>query len=262
MKVREISDKDTLHKYLIKDRVTAAYHLGDLDEQYFPFCRWWGAGNDDDELDAVILLYSGLRMPAVLALGNADGVDDILGNAAVKAELPGRFYAHVMNSHLAALNERYHVDDMTSMVRMGLYAEDYTRPERELNGVETVGHGDTAELMNLYRYYPDNFFEPYQLESGYYYGLREAGHLVSVAGIHVFSEQYDIAAIGNIVTHPDHRSKGYSSRCTSRLLRAILERVSTVALNVDKRNEAARTVYKRLGFHDHVKYVEGLVTRR
>ncbi len=262
MNVREISDKTTLHRYLITDPVVAAYHLGDLDDRYFPFCRWWGADGEDGELKSVILLYSGLRLPAVLALGDPEGVDQILESPAVQHELPGRFYAHVLNGHLASLQHHYNVDKMISMVRMGLRREDYTRPERELNGVETVSHSDTAELMSLYRYYPDNFFEPYQLETGYYYGLREAGRLVSVAGIHVYSEQYDIAAIGNIVTHPDHRCKGYSSRCTSRLLRSLLERVSLVALNVQRDNAAARTVYKRLGFHDHAKYVEGLVTRR
>ena len=83
------------------------------------------------------------------------------------------------------------------------------------------------------------------LESGYYYGHREAGELVSVAGIHVFSEQFDVAAIGNIVTHADFRSRGHSRRCTAALLRGLFGKVSLAALNVHTENEAAQTVYRR-----------------
>lgn len=270
-RVREITERDTLHAALIGDRIAAAYHLGDLDPRYFKYCRWWGRVDEgegaDGVPDAVALLYTGLRMPALLTIGHPDGVEDILDDPQVLRQLPDRFYAHVMSSHLAALQSRCHIDDLRNMVRMGLSRDDFVPPADDLSAVGPVSHGDTAELMALYQYYPDNFFEPYQLEMGYYFGSRapasgSAERLVSVAGIHVFSEQYDVACIGNIVTHPEHRRQGHSRRCTSRLLQALFEKVTLVALNVEKNNHAARSVYERLGFHDHVRYLEGLVTRR
>lgn len=262
MTIREITGQETLHPFLIQDRIAGAYFIGDLDPRYWPFCRWWGAEDDSGQLIAVVLLYTGLRMPAVLTLGDEMGVEAILADAAVQSELPARFYAHVMTPHLLALQERYHVDNMHQMLRMGLDKADFKPLEVAPCSVQGVSHRDTADLMDLYRYYPDNFFEPYQLESGYYFGVHINDHLVSVAGVHIFSEQYDIAAIGNIVTHPKHRAKGYSSCCTSFLLNKLFERVSLVALNVHKENAAAQRVYSRLGFHAHVRYLEGLVERR
>lgn len=261
-RVRRVTNKETLHGLLISDRVAAAYLLGDLDDNYFSFCRWWGAYTSDDVLESIVLLYTGLRLPAVLTFGDATGVEDILDEPSVRAELPSQFYAHVMNDHLAALQNHYDLGELRSMVRMGLSKSNFVHPEDDLSEIIDVGHEHTASLISLYRYYPDSFFEPYQLESGFYFGFQHAGELVSVAGTHIFSEDYDIAAIGNIVTHPDYRSRGHSRRCTTRLLESLFSKVTTAALNVERENAAAQRVYRRLGFSDHVRYLEGLIRQK
>lgn len=260
--IREIEDKELLYRFLITDPITAAYHLGDLDPNYFRFCRWWGALDTAGELEAVLLLYTGLRMPAVLTLGDPEALERVVESEAVQNALPGRFYVHLLPSHLAAIQTAFEVDRLRQMVRMGLKRDDFAPADGDLSQVHALGHADTADLMALYRFYPDNFFEPYQLESGFYFGVREAEHLVSVAGVHIFSEEFDLAAIGNIVTHPDHRCRGHSRRTTTVLLQALFDKVSLAALNVQRDNVAARRVYERLGFTEHVRYLEGPVKRR
>ena len=71
----------------------------------------------------------------------------------------------------------------------------------------SLGHKDTGEIMSLFqKYYPDNLFEPAQLESGLYCGIKnEEGKLASVAGIHLLNPEYKVAAIGNIVTDSNYR---------------------------------------------------------
>ena len=253
-------DKAALLRFLMRDRLAAAYPIGDLDPRFSDFCRWWGHSGTDGELDGILLLYTGLRSPVVLTLGSGDAVERLLAQAA--PELPTRFYAHVMGDHVGALEHGWAARRLRPMVRMGLSRSAFIAPSEDLRGVVPVTHQDTSELALLYRFYPDNFFEPYQLESGYYYGVREGGHLVSVAGVHVYSRAHDIAAIGNVVTHPEHRSKGHSRRCTARLCQALFETVSLVALNVDRENVAARRIYQRLGFTDHLEYLEGFVETR
>ena len=54
------------------------------------------------------------------------------------------------------------------------------------------------------------------LETGKYFGIRREGILVSVAGIHVYSPEYDVAALGNITTHPDFRGQGLGRKVTAR----------------------------------------------
>ena len=260
MYVREIREKELIHRFLSRDPIAGAYHLGDLDPAYYPHCRWWGALTDGGDLESVLLLYTGLRTPAVLTVGSPRAIEATLEQT--EAHLPAHFYGHLMADHVAVFQKRYDVTGLRPMVRMGLRRADFRRPDEDLSSVHPVTHAHTAGLVALYAYYPDNFFEPYQLEGGHYYGITVGDQLISVAGVHVFSADRGIAALGNIVTHPAHRSCGHSRRCTSRLLEDLFAHVPLVALNVQKDNAAAQRVYRRLGFVDHMEYQEGAVARR
>ncbi|MCK6574565.1 GNAT family N-acetyltransferase [Myxococcota bacterium] len=116
--------------------------------------------------------------------------------------------------------------------------------------------------MHLYRHYPDNFFDPAQLGTGLYFGVREEGELVSVAGVHVVSATYDVAVIGNIVTHSEHRGRGLATRCVARVLSALFGQVTHVALNVQATNVPALACYRRFGFTEQSKCLEGWVQVR
>lgn len=257
----EIADASSLSGFLSADRVRAAYAIGDLDPRFAPYARWFGAQRDQG-VEAVGLLYTGLRVPVLLTLGDPDAIDALLEDPQLTAVLPRRFFASMPREHLAGFQLRYHVDQLRHMERMALDWSDWSPPDEDYSDVLPVGHADTASLMALYRHYPDHFFEPYQLETGLYFGIRRGGELVSVAGVHVVSDEWDIAAVGNVVTHPDHRSQGLSRRCTARLLTALFERVTLVTLNVSRENDAARRVYQRLGFTERFKYLEGPVQPR
>jgi predicted GNAT family acetyltransferase len=100
------------------------------------------------------------------------------------------------------------------------------------------------------------------LDTGQYFGLRTDGRLVTAAGVHVYSEFYGIAAIGNVVTHPDHRNKGYGKLVTARLCQSLLEKVEHIGLNVKTDNIAALTCYRNLGFDTAASYAEFTIERR
>ena len=123
-------------------------------------------------------------------------------------------------------------------------------------------HRDTGAIMRLYHHYPDNFFEPALLDTGHYFGVRQNDELVSVAGIHVLSEKYDVAAIGNIVTHGEHRGKGLATHCVGRLLEALFPKVNHVTLNVREANESAIACYRKFGFTARYDFLEGWATSR
>ena len=146
------------------------------------------------------------------------------------------------------------------MSRMGLERSSYVQEVSD-DGVEALSHRDTAAIMKLYEHYPDNFFEPHHLGTGYYFGIRNGTELISVAGIHNLSERYNIAAIGNIVTHIEHRGHGLAYRCVRRLLTEIFQKVERVSLNVGQDNEAAIACYTKLGFGHHRAFIEGWASR-
>lgn len=252
---REVSDVAELRAALSRDPVAAAYQIADLDSEYSRFCRWFGAGPEGGELDAVVLLYTALSMPVVLTYGTQRGVEAIFDT--FHTDVPGRMLIHMQPDHLDGVHAHFHCEDLRPMLRMGMRREDFKRAHSSVE-VQALRVRDIGEIIDLYRFYPDNFFEPAQIESGHYYGVRRDGRLVSVAGIHVFSPEAKVACLGNIVTHPDYRGQGLSSACTCHLCGQLIDEGAEVfALNVARHNRSAVRVYRKLGFEGHTTYLQG-----
>ena len=255
MAVEKLTDREELRQFLIRDRLANAYLLGNLDPSYFQFCKWYGARDESGELKNLLLVYSGLSLPVVFTSGNGEGLQKFL--EASRDRIPDRFHYHVLEDQMAALEAVFDPPRAEAMIRMGLAREEFA-PRKSDERVERLGHRDTAAIMDLYQHYPDNFFEPYQLETGLYFGIRgETEELVSMAGVHVVSETHDIAVIGNLVTHSEHRGSGLATICTARLLEELFERVSLVALNVGRENAPAVKLYENFGFRSNNVFFEG-----
>jgi ribosomal protein S18 acetylase RimI-like enzyme len=127
----------------------------------------------------------------------------------------------------------------------------------------TLGCDDVNEIVEFYpRCYPGNWFDPRMLETGQYFGVRKEGCLISVAGIHVYSPEYKVAALGNIATTPSHRNKGYARQATAKTCQSLLNNVDHIGLNVKADNNTAISCYKKLGFDVVASYTEYMVQRR
>jgi len=108
---------------------------------------------------------------------------------------------------------------------------------------------DLEEVQQIYKdSYPGNWFDPRMLETKQYFGIRVENRLVSVGGVHVYSKQYRVAALGNIVTRLEYRGNGFGKRVTAQLCRSLFEDVDHIGLNVKADNEVAIKMYKKLGF--------------
>jgi cyclic pyranopterin phosphate synthase len=264
VRVREYGrdEVDQIRDYLVGDRLGHAYLLGDLDAPYAEHCKWYGLPATDGHLDGLVLLYNGLSMPAVLTAGSPEAIEALMGGA--RTHLPRRFYSHIRADHREAVETQYVPRAWTEMIRMGLHRADWRPSDSVPEGpeVEALSHRDTAAIMHLYRHYPDNFFDPAQLGTGLYFGVREHGELLSVAGVHVVSSAFDVAVIGNIVTHTEHRGRGLASRCVDQLLTSLFEQVGHVALNVQVTNEPAIACYRKFGFRERCRCLEGWVQAR
>ena len=138
----------------------------------------------------------------------------------------------------------------------------------DVGAVEPLGPDRLDELREFYRvaYAPrevgGTFFAPYMLETGCYVGIRERGRLVSVAGVHVYSPRYRVAALGNIVTRPESRGRGLARATTAGVLTLLRGRADNVGLNVKTDNAPAIRCYELLGFRPVCEYTEGIFTRR
>ena len=66
----------------------------------------------------------------------------------------------------------------------------------------------------------------------------------------------NVAPLGNIVTHPGYRSRGYAKSVTAQLCRSLSEHVNHIGLNVKANNAAAIALYHKLGFEITTPYYE------
>ena len=263
-----LRDKPTIERILRNDTYLNIYGIGDLDDFFWPYTTWYGSGMNGRH-DAVVLVYSGMETPTVLALARESTPTATLLQTIAPA-LPERFHAHLTVGLDVALRRTHELESFGLHYKMAL-----TRPEamRESASAVTSVRGpgeivalemrDIDEIRALYdESYPGNWFDPRMLETRRYYGVRDAGRLVSIAGIHVYSPRYRVAALGNITTLPAYRGRGFGTLVTAHLCRVLVDEGLAVGLNVKADNHAAIASYRKIGFEIVAPYEEFLVRRR
>jgi RimJ/RimL family protein N-acetyltransferase len=239
------------------------YALGDLDDFFWPHTTWF-ALRESGEIRQLALLYAdwAMRMPTLLALAEepASQMRDLLRT--LLPVLPRRFYAHLTQSVAHVLADGYRVRPHGTFHKMGLI--DPSRLAGLGSEAVPLSAANTQDLLALYAAaYPDNWFVPRMLETGFYFGIRRGGALVSVAGVHVYSPRYKVAALGNVATRPEASGQGLATAATARLCRELLRAgIEHIGLNVKADNCGALACYQKLGFERVADYGEYTVKSR
>jgi RimJ/RimL family protein N-acetyltransferase len=260
MRVRSVHDRDELAELLQRDQALHAYEIGDLDNSFWPYTSWYRHG------DSLALLYSRNNPPTLLVLGRAEETDRMseLVEGLIPL-LPRSFYAHLSAGLAAVLTKEYEAESYGPHLKMAL--TDVTQLELTQPAsppvTEPLSPAHLPELTALYAAsYPGSWFDQQMLETGQYVGVRRDGELLAVAGVHVWSPAYGVAALGNVTTHPSARGEGLARAAVGSLCRRLLHSVDHIGLNVRADNPAAIAVYTRLGFTPIGEYAEFLFTAR
>ena len=64
--------------------------------------------------------------------------------------------------------------------------------------------------------------------------------------------------MGNVLTQPEYRGRGYAEATTAAVTAKLLEFCDHVVLNVRSDNPPALNAYRRLGYAEHVRFEERL----
>ena len=248
MKAVCLHDKDMIETFLRGNVFVNIYSLGDLDDFFWPYTTWY-ALTDATGIRAIALMYTGGSLPCLHALADDDKAvytEELL--SCLIGILPRRFHAHLVSGSESILAERYHLRPFGRHDRMALtdksLLEDIDTSEAKGLSVSNLG-----EIISFFEQaYPGNFFEPRMLETEQYFGIRQSGALVSVAGVHACSACYRVAALGNIATHPDYRGRGYGRIAAARVCKSLLNEIDHIGLNVKTDNTSAIRCYEKLGF--------------
>jgi len=260
-----IEERGRIEAFLRKEPGLHVYGLADLDDAFWPNTRWYAA-SERGSLRAICLLFDGLEPPVLLAL--APRVDAALEGLVehITPNLPDALYVHYSPGLEAALDRGFRREVRERNLKM-LLREPARARAVDTAHVEPLGVGDLDELRAFYAPLREGAaeglyaLEAYMLESGSYFGVREAGVLVSAGGVHVWSERYGTAALGNIATRPDRRARGLARAVTARICAGLAGRVRHVGLNVAAGNAPALSCYQSVGFAPVAPYFEASLRR-
>lgn len=237
---------------LSTDRGWSGYALADLDPGYIEHCRWYALPDRDD---ALLLVFSPFQPAVFFALGDAQTLRPLI------SEIPSGAYSLSVRPDVADLlaESGFETCWRKRMLRMVLPVDDFAAHRSP--SVESLGPGDLAAVQALFAdgeasgEEPDFFFAD-MLRTGVYWGVREGGHLVAVAGTHLCSQTRRAAGVGNVYVRRDRRGSGLGRAVASAVTEDLLRReIETIVLNVEHSNQPARRVYERLGYRLHCEFV-------
>lgn len=251
--VRSTRDRELLHRFLVRDKIFAAYAIADMDDSEFDRTRW-GMAFEDDEPIALVMEYRGISPQPLFVMGDPDGVAGILRDV-IRTRIA---YLAAKPEVVPGVREHYQVEAPAPMVRMSVDAASFIPV---VGDAVRLDQGDTGHLNRLYDLGITAWLPAEVVAAGIYYGVRRGTRLISAAGTHVISPQYGIAAVGNVFTDREHRGQGLGRVVTSAVTSELLQSVDTVVLNVRADNPSALAVYRALGYRDASRFEERLVRR-
>lgn len=243
-----LHDKGEIEAFVRQDPLLHLFELGDLDEFFWPYTLWY-ARKAADTIQQLALLYTGLALPILLAnpAPPYDQMRELLHD--LLPLLPRRMSANLHPAHVDVFTTDYDIRPRGMHLRMGL--RDRSRLEvGDTSAVTVFTEADLPALEALYQEgLPDNLFSARMVQTGGYYGIRNGQAIVSVAGVHIYSARYKVAALGNVTTHPSVRRRGLSRTVCARLCQDLIQKgVEQIGLTVKADNAGAIALYTSLGF--------------
>jgi ribosomal protein S18 acetylase RimI-like enzyme len=254
LEVRATRDRELLREFLEQDRLFAAYAICDLDEREFPRTRW-GVALEGGRAVAVVLEYGGSSPQPLFVMGREEGIEAILDDVI----RPRSAYLAARTVSLPAVASAYRIEPGPPMVRMWV---DRTSFIPAPGPATRLSPADIGDLNRLYDLGLASWLPADAIAGGVYYGVRVDGRLVAAAGTHVVSREARLAAVGNVLTHRDHRGQGFAKLATGAVTAELLRSCDEVVLNVRSDNPPALAAYCALGYREHTRFEERLIHRR
>lgn len=140
---------------------------------------------------------------------------------------------------------------VTSCPLLQMVHEDATSPKnvQECEFLR-LGEPEVPEMLTLTRLTKPGPFGKRTHEMGQYWGIRQDGDLIAMAGERLRLPGY--IEISAVCTHPDHLGRGSATALIKMLIQRIRGRGEQPFLHVRPENTRAVELYERLGFRKRV----------
>jgi len=217
------------------------------DIQYEPEHTTTYTAYENGNLDGYILTYTAISPTSIILESDCAATAEQLITYAPE----DHFIMHASPNLLPVIQRRfpdakYYIENWM-MVRKGeakLYKSDLVRRLHTNDDALQL-----AKLLSTRKDRPDRTVEKYMewVSKMKMYGVFIDGRLVSYSGS--FLQVPEVWMIGGVYTHPDHRTKGYSTLATSAITEEALRNAEAAALFVRSDNYPAIRVYEKIGYN-------------
>ena len=262
--ISELKEKASIRAFLEKDRGYAAYALGDLEPPYAEHATWHGALLDD-ELEGLALVYANLEPPALFLMGTNPAVSALLMHGVG----PDEVYFTARPEQQPLLETWYTLLKPTAMYRMRVRKDNFKPLEESKFPIRKLGPGDLDDINAFFKLGAEAderiiAFTADQVRDGFFHGVYLEEKLIAAAGTHLVAKRARMAALGNVLTHPNFRGKGLGTATSNAVAAALFEEegIESIVLNVAQDNKPAVKIYESLGFERVGPFIEGQAQRR
>jgi ribosomal protein S18 acetylase RimI-like enzyme len=198
---------------------------------------------------AVINGQSGKFLPHVSVLGGlAEPTDDAfqsLASLVNSGERVGLFL-----NEIPVVPSPWQVSRSGPMLEMMYAGASLASDGKSSPEFQRLGEDDVAEMLVLTELTKPGPFAKRTHEMGEYWGIRENGRLVAMAGERLRITGY--TEVSAVCTHPDDLGHGYATALISMLVRRMCGRGEQPFLHVRADNDRAVGLYQRIGFEKRV----------
>jgi len=118
--------------------------------------------------------------------------------------------------------------------------------------VTVLDDDDVPEMLALVEVAKPGPFRPRTIELGTYFGIRENGRLVAMAGERTWVG--NCREVSAVCTHPTAQGRGFARALVARVVNRMLRAGETAFLHVRSTNARAMKIYRALGFRRRVEY--------
>jgi len=255
MEVKIIHNASEVYEFLKeKTRYDYIYQVNDLSPKEWDNVICYGLF-DNSQLKEIAMLLINYDIPVLLAASFANEKYNTELLSKIKKFLPSKFYTHIDRETLDNVFHTKNILELEEYMNMGLCNYELLN-EKGGNEAARLGFNDLEDIKELINEsYPEAWLDDDLVKLNKNFGIYVDGKLVSFAGIHAYSEEYQVVAVAHVTTHPDYRQKGYGEKVVCSLVKDLKNKIDFIGLNVKVNNLAAINCYKKLGFEEFGKFV-------
>lgn len=259
MEVMIVHEASVVYEFL-KDKIRCnyIYQFSNLEPKEWKKIICYGL-YEGSELKEIAMLCTKYDIPVLLAASFENKKYNTELIRRIKEILPANFYTHIDRETLENVFCENHISESEELMNMGLYDYNTLNEKRESEAVR-MGFDDLTQIKDLLiSSYPEAWLDDELVKLNKNFGIRDQGKLISFAGLHAYSKEYQVAAVAHVTTHPDYRKKGYGEQVVASLSSDLKDDIKYIGLNVKTDNFPAINCYRKLGFREFGSFIACMI---